>query len=80
MGFESIESPRTKRPDLHAFLVLDELQPGKRDIISAAEHDEFWLDIDCEKLAEVITEDQVRDLVRCGIRYDDENESLCMFA
>lgn len=76
--FELIEKKRSTRPDLHAFLLLDELVPGTIDMISAAEHDEFFLDVTPESLAAVVTPDQVIELRRCGVRYSDD--SLCMFA
>jgi len=79
LNFEKIESPLHKRPDLCAFLRLDELVPGNRDMVSAAEHDEIYLEIDLDKLAEVATADDVIYLQRCGIRLDDHNEGLAMF-
>ena len=80
LKFDRIENPRSKRPDLHAFLLLDEIQPGDRDLISASEHDEFYLNIDCDAFAAVATDEQIRDLNRCGVRYDGDLDSLCMFA
>lgn len=80
LDFERVESPLSNRPDLHAFLLLDQLCPGDKDMICAAEHDEFWLSIDTDALASVATEEQIRDLIRCGIRFDDDVDSLCMFA
>lgn len=79
LKFDRVQVQMSGRPDLHAFLLLDQIQPGKRDVVSAAEHDEIWLDIDCEALAEQITEEQVCELVRCGVRYDDGPESLALF-
>lgn len=79
LKFETITNPRHKRPDLCAFLMLDDLLPGDRDMVSSAEHDEIFLGVDCEKLAEIITEDQIRDLVRCGVRYSEEYDGICMF-
>jgi len=67
------------RPDVCAFLLLDKLCPGEEDMVSSAEHDEIWLNVDCEKLAEVATEDGILMLVRCGVRYDEETGSLAMF-
>ena len=80
--FEKVENKLHRRRDLCAFLMLDKLLPAEneRDMISAAEHDEFWLDIDCQKLAEVATEDDILDLHRCGVRYDDDTDSLAMYA
>lgn len=77
--FDRVSNPRSKRPDLHAFLLLDELVSGNRDIISCAWHDNIGLDIDLSDLAEVITEEQVIELIRCGVRIDDEGH-LVMFA
>ena len=70
----------TKRPDLHAFLLLDRLVPGKRDLISDSEHDEYFLDIDIDQLVEVITEADIITLQRCGVRYDESLDSLAVFA
>jgi hypothetical protein len=78
LKFENIETPLHRRPDICAFLMLDAMLPGpSRDMVCSAEHDVIWLDIDCEKLAEVIKEYQILNLVRCGVRYSDG--SLCMF-
>ena len=35
LKFERVENKRSQRPDLHAFLLLDELVPDKSDIIAA---------------------------------------------
>jgi len=70
---------RSNRPDLHAFLLLNQLHPSTTDIISSAEHDEIWLEIKPEKLEKSITEPQIIELIRCGVRYDSEYDSLCMF-
>lgn len=80
LDFDKVENQRSTRRDIHAFLLLNELQPGKRPIVSASEHDEFFLDVDCANLADVVTDDQIRELVRCGVRCDGSYDSLCMFA
>jgi len=79
--FQNVANKRSRRPDMHAFIVLDELLPGdeKGDLISAAEHDQFFLDIEPEALARVATEEIILDLVRCGVSFDEENESLFLF-
>lgn len=71
LKYEKLAPGSTKRRDLRAFILLDKLVPDTGAIISAAEHDEYWLDTDLAKLAEVITEDQVIELLRCGVRYTD---------
>ena len=79
--FQNVVNKRSRRPDMHAFIVLDELLPGdgKGDLISAAEHDQFFLDIEPEALARVATEEIILELVRCGVSFDEENESLFLF-
>jgi hypothetical protein len=78
--FDRVSHPTSKRADLHAFMLLDKLVPeAGLDMVSAAEHDEIWLDVDVEKLAEVIQECQVIELRRCGIRYCSEFDCLGMF-
>jgi hypothetical protein len=57
---------------------LAPLAPGQ-DMVTAAEHDEIWLGTDLDVLAEKASSEDIRTLVRCGIRYDDDTDSLCMF-
>jgi hypothetical protein len=77
LKFDRIEQKLSNRPDIHAFLLLDSLVPRDRDMVSAAEHDEIWLDVEPEELAKVATREQVIDLIRCGVRFDAGY--LCMF-
>lgn len=77
LSFDKVESPRSRRPDLHAFLLLDSLVPGVGDLVSDAEHDEIYLGIQPGDLAAVVTEAQILELVRCGVRYGEYG--LCMF-
>jgi len=85
-GFGSIENKLSRRPDVHAFILLDsivepEVHPTgfPSDIIACAEHDEIWLDVDCDGLNEKITNEQILQLVRCGVRYDSDVDSLTMY-
>lgn len=79
--FERIENPLHRRPDICAFLKLDQLVPtdNVRDMVCAAEHDEFFLDVEPEKLAAVATQEDIVYLHRCGVRYDTSTDSLAMF-
>jgi|SRR6478609_2544325 len=78
--FEKIVNKFSNRPDLHAFILLDKLVPSTNDedIIVAAEHDEIYLSTNIEEFLKVATEADVIDLMRCGVRY--QNEGFCMFA
>lgn len=86
LKFERIERPAHRRPDVCAFIMLDaavekRARSGKfMDMVSHAEHDEIYLDIGPDDLAKVATEELVRDLVRCGVRYCGEYDCLAMFA
>ena len=82
LAYDNIKPERRfhTRPDINAFILLDKLVPGTRDMVCASEHDEIWLDVDFELLAKsAVTEEDVRDLVRCGVRYDEHSDSLAMF-
>ncbi len=74
-----LKRKETNRPDLHAFLLLDKLVPGMRNIVSCAEHDKIWLDIPLAQLASVIEPEQVRELVWCGVCLDEDTDSLTLF-
>lgn len=79
LKFENVENKLNKRPDLHAFILLDMICPGDSDMVSAAAHDEIYLDVSADDLAENATESQIIDLHRCGVRYDEDIDGLCMF-
>lgn len=78
LEFKLVQNKRSMRPDLHAFLLLSELFPGNDDIVDAAQHGEIWLSISIEQI-ESLTDGQIIELDRCGVRYDSDNDSLCMF-
>ncbi len=73
LKFDRIENPRHSRPDICAFLMLHDLVSSNkdRDMVCAAEHDEIWLEVDPEEVAANATEEQICDLIRCGVRYTD---------
>jgi hypothetical protein len=79
LHFERVENKTSQRADLHAFNLLDRLIPGSGDIVGSAEHDEIWLSISPDELTKVATEDQIVELIRCGVRYDSYNDALSMF-
>ena len=77
--FAKIANPLHQRPDICAFLLLDQLAPSKYknyDMIVAAEHDQIWLDADIDELAKNATEDDIITLRRCGVFIDDEHVSM----
>jgi hypothetical protein len=76
--FERIADPPSPRPDICAFLLLDRLVPGRRDIVSWAGCDGIVLGVDPGRLAEVATAEDVLYLVRCGVWYQRLQEVLRM--
>lgn len=84
LKFGNILAPRHPRRDVCAFLMLADLMPVAATeeppvMVAAAEHDVIWLGVNCKQLAAVITDEQVRDLRRCGVRYDEQFDSLSLF-
>ena len=78
LNFARVENKRSKRADLHAFMLLDELFPDDGDMVAAAEYDIIYLAPDPEELAKRATEAQVIELIRCGMVIADD--SLAMYA
>jgi hypothetical protein len=74
LKFSRIVEPRHLRPDICAFLILSDLSIfyQDRNIVDGAEHDEIWLSADPTEIAVNATEEQIRDLIRCGVFYSDE--------
>lgn len=77
--FDGVPNPRSRRSDLHAMMLLDELVPSGSRIVSHSAHDEYFLEPDIEELAKAITPDQVDELVRCGVRIS-EYDALAIFS
>lgn len=68
------------RRDIDAFNAIDKLCPSNGDMISCAEHDEFWLSVEPEKLASLAEEETIIFLIQCGVRYDNDTQSFAFFA
>ena len=79
LEFDLIQDKLSNRPDLHAFLLLDKLVPGSGDIVDSAAHDEIFLSVDVEELLKVATDEQLLELSRCGIFYNEEYECLMSY-
>lgn len=77
--FELVSPKLTKRPDLHAFCLLDSLCPGTVNIVESSEEGLLWLGVDMNQLSNVVTERQVIDLIRCGVMYDGWDTGLVMY-
>ncbi len=78
LEFDKVQSKRSTRPDLHAFMLLDSIFPDTKNIIASSGHDEFHLSISFESFHGLVTDAQIKELVQCGIRVS-EYECLSMF-
>ena len=76
LQFDRIEKKFHRRMDIHAFILLDRLVPNVRDMVDGAEHDKIYLDVNPEDIVEVVTEEQVIELIRCGVRLDDDQFTM----
>lgn len=77
LKWDRVTKKRSTRPDIHAFILLNEIDPLNREIVAAAEHDEIFLDPEPVRLLKC-TEETILELVRCGVRINS-GESLAMF-
>jgi len=79
LKFDRIKNPRHPRPDICAFLMLHELVPGTKDMVTGARHDEISLSVTAYELEGCLTPEIAVDLHRCGVRYSEEWDCLAMF-
>ena len=79
LEFDRVKNKRSTRSDISAFILLNHLCPDTGDIVSAAEHDEIFLDVSIDDLAKVASESNIIELIRCGVRYDSHSDCLSMF-
>ena len=78
LDFDKVEVKLHARRDL-AFIFLDKLVPGKGDMVSGADHDIIFLDVEEDDLAKVATKEDILQLVRSGVFWSDEHDCIAMF-
>ena len=71
LEWDKVDPKMSDCRDLHGMLMLHALCPTTNDIVSAADHDQIWFSADPEIVAGNITEDQIKDILRCGLSYSD---------
>jgi hypothetical protein len=72
LNFDLIAYPKSQRRDMHAMMLLDEALPGTEPLLRGSVtylDDEVYLSIPPEQL-ETLSDDQIVDLIRCGVDYD----------
>ena len=72
-----IVNRKSNRPDLCAFLILDELFPSNSDVVCGADHDVIYLGLSEEQICS-LSDEIIHDLIRCGVSID--SDGLYMFA
>jgi hypothetical protein len=82
-SFNQVRNKLHPRPDMCAFLYLDRLLPPDpadgSGIVQSAEHDEIFLNVDCDALAEIATPEDILYLACCGVMYNAGYNCLSMF-
>lgn len=74
-----------KRKDISGFLLLDKIcaripdNNESQSFISASEHDVVYLSVDVQKIAEVITEEEIQALIASGILFSSHEDCLFRF-
>jgi hypothetical protein len=79
--FSRVQNKFSNRRDLHAFILLDKLIENANahyKIISNSDHDEITISL-YDKNCDVLTEENIIDLIRCGVLNDEDEECFTMF-
>lgn len=74
--FDEVKKKLSQRADMHVLIFLDKKFSGKTRMIRCSEHDMYYLNIEPEDLIKNCTKEEIRNLVRAGLVYEDE--FLCM--
>ncbi len=77
--FDRVVQKRSQRPDLHAFLMVDELVGGDDPLIATTQAGTVYLNVVASDLAKAgVSEDVVIELLRCGVVLDHGSDWLCL--
>ena len=79
LDFDSIKQKFSQRDDVHALVLLDRLLPGNGELIGKTDYYGFYLDIEPEELNAIITDEQIKELLACGVSYFEDRDALYMF-
>ncbi len=66
---------------VHDFVVFESLVKfvKRGDLIGNLGHEEIYLNVDVDEVISVLSEGDLVKLIRCGLRYSDEDECFVMF-
>jgi len=76
--FSKVENKLHPCRDICAMLLLYNMMPSVRRMISAADHDIIWFNVNVDVMDNFAMDEDVLTLRRCGV-FIDENDYLAMF-
>jgi hypothetical protein len=74
--FERVQNKLSQNRDLHAFLLMESIEPVQYRLIAGADHDVVYLEGPTDSFIEKLTEEQAIDLIRCGIHYENDGFAI----
>lgn len=81
MEFKDVTEKLSYRPDVHAFILLDQLCPGVVDLVSGSDYERYFLRVSAGDLARAgATQQQIEDLIRSGVSLDEDSGDLYLFS
>ena len=79
LKFERVENKKSKRPDLNAFILLDNLFTEEKNIISGACEGDVSINFKEEQML-LLSEDDIIELRRCGASYNSEFDCIEIYS
>ena len=65
--------------DLYVFNKLAQFVEKPKDLLVSATYGEIWFNVKPEDALKSLSELDMIRLIRCGLRYSEEDECFCMF-
>lgn len=81
-AFELVKEKFSTRHDLHVYLLLDKILSRNPKVnkshalITAARNSEVFFSFEPKDLADVITKEEIRELVLCNVSFNSEGLSM----
>lgn len=82
--FSEVKNQLASRPDVHAMIVLDNLFPythykeGEATLIECVHTSQIWFFIKGEDFKKRVTIEMIRDLIRCGLTYNLQEDRFSL--
>jgi hypothetical protein len=75
--FNLIKNKRATHPEEHALIILSELMLTAVTLTASGDSEEVFLDIPGDIILS-LQEDMITELVRCGVKYNEDNRCLTL--